>query len=71
MPRGFAEQLGCALDAASTGPFYKTDDSIETRVPGVFACGDAALSKAAVSFAVADGVRAGIAAHQSLLLRKG
>lgn len=71
LPGGFAEQLGCALDMAPTGPFYATDDSKETSVLGVFACGDAALSKASVSFAVADGVRAGIAAHQSLIFRKG
>lgn len=71
LPGGFAEQLGCALDMAPTGPFYATDDSKETSVPGVFACGDAALSKASVSFAVADGVRAGIGAHQSLIFRKG
>jgi thioredoxin reductase len=38
-------------------------------VPGVFACGDAALAKSTVSFAVADGVSAGIGAHQSLVFR--
>jgi thioredoxin reductase len=51
------------------GPFFKTDESKETSVPGVFACGDAALAKSTVSFAIADGARAGIGAHQSLVFR--
>lgn len=69
LPGGFAEQLGCAIEQGPTGPLYATDDAKQTTVPGVFACGDAALAKAAVSFAVADGVRAGIGAHQSLIFR--
>jgi len=63
----FGEQLGCELDAGAHGPIYKTDANKETTVPGVFACGDVALPKPAVAFAVADGVRAGAAAHQSLV----
>lgn len=52
------------------GPHYKTDATTkETNVPGVFACGDAALAMPSVSFAVADGVRAGAFAHQSLVFR--
>jgi thioredoxin reductase len=69
LPGRFAEQLGCAVEQGPTGPSFKTDESKETTVPGVFACGDAALPKASVSFAVADGVRAGIGAHQSLVFR--
>jgi thioredoxin reductase len=69
LPGAFAEQLGCAVEQGPTGPFFKTDESKETTVLGVFACGDAALAKASVSFAVADGVRAGIGAHQSLVFR--
>jgi thioredoxin reductase len=69
LPGGFAEQLGCELEQGPAGPFFKTDESKETSVPGVFACGDAALAKSSVSFAVADGVRAGIGAHQSLVFR--
>jgi thioredoxin reductase len=65
----FAEQLGCELDAGALGPSYKTDENKETSVPGVFACGDVALPKPAVAFAVADGVRAGAGAHQSLVFR--
>ena len=63
----FAEQLGCALEEGPMGPFYKTSMMKETSVPGVFACGDAALPMANVSFAVADGVRAGVTAHASLV----
>ncbi|HEX2876771.1 MAG TPA: NAD(P)/FAD-dependent oxidoreductase [Polyangiaceae bacterium] len=69
LPGGFAEQLGCELEQGPTGPFFKTDESKETTVPGVFACGDVALAKSTVSFAIADGVRAGIGAHQSLVFR--
>jgi thioredoxin reductase len=69
LPGGFAEQLGCELEQGPTGPFFKTDESKETSVPGVFACGDAALAKSTVSFAVADGVRAGFGAHQWLVFR--
>lgn len=65
----FAEQLGCELEAGPLGPLYKTDAFKETIVPGVFACGDAAVPIPSVSYAVADGVRAGTAAHQSLIFR--
>ncbi len=65
----FAEQLGCELEAGKLGPMYKTDMMKETTVPGVFACGDAAVPAPSVSYAVADGVRAGTGAHQSLVFR--
>jgi thioredoxin reductase len=67
----FAEQLGCALEEGPMGPYYRTDPMKETTVPGVFACGDAAVPMPSVSYAVADGVRAGTAAHQSLVFRSG
>jgi thioredoxin reductase len=63
----FAEQLGCELEMGKQGPLYKTDETKETTVAGVFACGDAALTMPSVAFAVADGVRAGKFVHQSLL----
>jgi len=66
----FAEQLGCELEAGPVGFFYKTDMMKETTVPGVFACGDAGLAMGSLSFAVADGVRAGVATHQSLVFRQ-
>jgi len=66
----FAEQLGCELEAGPVGSFYKTDMMKETTVRGVFACGDAGLAMGSVSFAVADGVRAGVSAHASLVFRR-
>jgi thioredoxin reductase len=63
----FAEQLGCELEMGKHGPLYRTDETKETSVAGVFACGDAALTMPSVAFAVADGVRAGKFAHQSLV----
>lgn len=64
-----AESLGCALDDGPLGPYFRTDDTKETTVRGVFACGDAARGMGSVAFAVGDGARAGMAAHQSLLFR--
>ncbi|MDB4943916.1 MAG: Thioredoxin reductase [Labilithrix sp.] len=70
-PNGpFAGQLGCALDEGPFGPILATDPMKETSVPGVFACGDVASLQPAIALAVADGVRAGAAVHQSLVFRK-
>jgi thioredoxin reductase len=69
LPGSFAEQLGCELDEGRLGPIYRTDAMKETTVAGVFACGDAATPVPSVSYAVADGVRAGMAAHQSLVFQ--
>jgi thioredoxin reductase len=67
---GFAAQLGCELEAGPLGAYYKTDAMTkETTVPGVFACGDAGQPMGSVSFAVADGARAGAGTHQSLVFR--
>lgn len=66
----FAGDLGCELEASPVGLFYKTDAMKETTARGVYACGDAALMAGSVSFAVADGVRAGLSAHQSLVFAK-
>jgi thioredoxin reductase len=65
----FAEPLGCRIQEGRLGPFYWTEETKETSVPGVFACGDNARDMPGVAFAVADGVRAGAAAHQSLVFR--
>jgi thioredoxin reductase len=62
-----AEQLGCAFTESPLGPFVKTDETKETSVIGVFACGDAARAAGNISFAIADGVMAGLAAHRSLI----
>ena len=63
-----AEQLGCASDEGPTGAVIRTDRLKATTVPGVFACGDAARMAGSVTFAVADGALAGMAAHQSLIV---
>jgi thioredoxin reductase len=64
----FAAELGCALEVLPTGTYYRTDPMTkETTVPGAFACGDAAVPMGNVPFAVADGFRAGVGAHRSLV----
>lgn len=65
----FAEELGCELETGPLGSYYKTDAMKETTVKGVFACGDVATPMPGIAFAVADGVRAGGASHQSLIFR--
>ena len=62
-----AAQLGCVLEDDPLGQFVKTDAMRETTVPGVFACGDLSVIAGSIAFAVADGVRAGVAAHRSLV----
>ena len=62
-----AAQLGCALEDGPLGQFITTDLVKKTTARGVFACGDAALAMGSVTFAVADGARAGASAHQSLV----
>ena len=61
--------LGLETEDAPTGSIIKTDMMKATSVPGVFACGDAALAAGSVAFAVADGARAGFGAHRSLIFR--
>lgn len=67
MASPLAEQLGCAFDDGPFGPVIRTDERRETTVPGVYAAGDAARVPHNVTWASADGVTAGIAAHQSLV----
>ena len=61
--------LGLETEDGPTGSIIKTDMTKATSVPGVFACGDAAMAAGSVAFAVADGARAGIGAHRSLIFR--
>ena len=68
MASPLAEQLGCELYDGPLGPVIRTDERKQTTVPGVYAAGDAARFPHTVSFAVADGVAAGVGAHQSLAL---
>ena len=62
-----AEQLGCELADGPTGTYLHTNDMRQTSVPGVFACGDTSLAAGSVALAVAEGVRAGVGAHFSLI----
>lgn len=64
-----AAQLGCAFDDGPSGAYVRTDPMRETTVAGVFACGDMAMPAGSVAFAVGDGARAGVSAHQSLVFR--
>jgi thioredoxin reductase len=61
------EQLGCATVDGPTGPYVHTNETRQTSVAGVFACGDASLAAGSVALAVAEGVRAGVGAHVSLI----
>ena len=68
MASPIAERLGCAFDDGPFGPAIRTDARKATTVSGVYAAGDAARVQHTVSYAVADGVMAGISAHQSLAI---
>lgn len=67
MTSPLAEQLGCAFDDGPLGPVVRTDDWKATSVPGVYAAGDAARPMHNATLASADGVMAGVGAHQSLI----
>lgn len=67
MASPLAESLGCAFDDGPLGPIIRADDWKATTVPGVFAAGDAARPMQNATLASADGVLAGVGAHQSLI----
>ncbi len=60
-------ELGCETKDGALGPYFVTGDWKGTTVEGVMAAGDIARPAPAISYAVADGVAAGIFAHRSLL----
>jgi thioredoxin reductase len=62
-----AEQLGAAVDIGPIGPIIRTDADQQTTLAGVYAAGDIARAPHSVSWAVADGVTAGTAAHRALV----
>lgn len=62
-----AEQLGAAIEDGPFGPLITTDADKLTSVPGLYAAGDIARAPHSVSWAVADGVTAGISAHRALV----
>jgi thioredoxin reductase len=62
-----AAQLGCVIDETVMGPIVQVDARGLTSVPGVFAAGDMAQPNKSLAGAIASGMLAGAAAHQSLL----
>ena len=62
-----AASLGCEFEDGPLGAFIQADLARETSVPGVFACGDAAMAFGSVALSVGDGVRAGAGVHRSLI----
>jgi len=67
MASALPHQLGCALEEGPLGPFIQVDGRQQTNFTGVYAAGDAARPMHNATFASADGVMAGIGAHQSLI----
>jgi thioredoxin reductase len=63
-------QLGCELEDGLFGSMIKTNNLKETTVEGVFAAGDIARALHNATWAAADGVSAGIFAHQSLIVSR-
>src|SRR5690606_26656445 len=61
------EAMGCELEETPMGIQLRTDESKQTSVPGVFACGDVARTPHTVSLAVGDGALTGIHVHRSLV----
>lgn len=59
--------LGCETEETPMGTILRTDAQKQTTVPGVFAAGDAALVPGNITLASADGVRAGLGVHASLI----
>lgn len=62
-----AEQLGCAFDDGPMGPVIRTDANKMTTVPDVYAAGDATPMRHNATRASAEGVPAGVGAHQAMV----
>jgi thioredoxin reductase len=60
-------ELGCDTKDGALGPFFDVDNLQQTSIQGVFAAGDIARPGPSISYAVADGVAAGVFAHRALL----
>lgn len=67
MASPLAQMLGCEFDEGPLGPIIRTDAWKATTAPGVYAAGDAARPMQNATLASADGVLAGVGAHQSLI----
>ncbi|WP_109315240.1 NAD(P)/FAD-dependent oxidoreductase [Pseudovibrio ascidiaceicola] len=66
-PNSLAQSAGCALEDHPMGQQLVTSEFKETTVRGIFACGDIARVPHSISFAVGDGVWAGMQVHRSLI----
>ncbi|WP_104494222.1 NAD(P)/FAD-dependent oxidoreductase [Paracoccus denitrificans] len=62
-----AEAAGCEMIETPMGRQILTDETKETSLPGIFACGDVARAPHSVSLAVGDGAWAGAQLHRSLV----
>lgn len=62
-----AQQLSCELEEGTFGSVIRTDATQMTTVAGVYAAGDITRSAHNITWASADGVTAGMAAHRSLI----
>lgn len=69
MASDLPEQLGCTFDDGPMGPVIRVDGWGQTSLPGVFAAGDMAALMTNATFASASGVKAGVAAHRSLIFK--
>ncbi len=67
MASPLAAQLGCEFEQGPVGPYIRRNEMMETSVPGVLACGDAARAMGNVALAVGDGALAGASTHRTLL----
>lgn len=64
-----ARTLRCQLSELPTEQRVLTNEDRETIVPGVYACGDAALHHHSISLAIADGAWVGAQIHHALTRR--
>jgi thioredoxin reductase len=62
-----AASMGCGIEETLMGLQIVRDETMQTSVPGVYACGDVARAPHSVSFAVGDGAMAGMQLHRSLV----
>lgn len=58
---------GCEMKETPLGSIIHTDETKQTTVPGIYACGDVAHMPHSVSLAVGDGAKAGAQVHRSLV----
>ncbi|MDX8350455.1 NAD(P)/FAD-dependent oxidoreductase [Cognatiyoonia sp. IB215446] len=63
-----ADQLGCQSLDGPFGPFLEVDEMQQTSVRYVYAAGDIGRPAYNATWAAADGARAGVFAHQSLVV---